>query len=1027
MATLTKAQQLARDHLDGDVLIAAGAGSGKTKVLTERVIKLLLVDHVPLSQFLLLTFTNAAAAEMKSRIRKELIKANQLDLASQIDDAFIMTFDAYALYLVQKHAYALGLGANVGIYEETLYLIEKKLILNTIFDEYYVSKDPAFVSLIRRYVINQDEAFKAFLLRIDNKADLLVDKLAHYRQYLSIYFQPAWKQEQQEALFKLYKKEIQLIGNLAVNFESPEQTNFFYELTQQLIALPTLDDVLLGLKAIEFPRLKPKSISEEDKALRTRLKEDLSLLKVDADMVPIAKQLAYYDDTASAIQVMLNLLLELNMRLELKKKQYQQFPFADIGKMAMSLLNDQDILRKTRQQFRYIMVDEYQDTNNLQEAFLQKIASRNLFMVGDVKQSVYRFRNANSDIFNAKFDRFKDYALASDKHETKIILQDNFRSRPEVLEDINHLFTHVMSVPIGGTHYNHEQRLNFGQQLYVTLKDESTDYHIQTIRYEKSDKNPELNEPMLIAKDIIEKIQKGVEVVDLETKSKRRATFKDFTILIDRKSNFTSYLEVFNQHGIPLEVFAERDLSDSDFFRVMKNLITIMVVHQGAKIPQAYLQAYVSVLRSFLFQEKDQDIYRFALGKRGIDSFALNELLIQFVSLAKRQPLSMWMRQLVLALNLEERLLTLPDLPSNLARLEGWMKMVDQLSGLGYDLVRFESFLKQTTSMEVDLNITASKQTDNAVQLMTIHKSKGLEFPFVYYPGLTKGFNMVETKGMYQYSNRYGIQLPYPEAVYAKPIFADLILNEEKEAILSEQVRLWYVALTRAKEKIILVMESSQPKPMVDLERMRSFADLMQWYDQQSGNVQPDNQWVTLPEQMPSLPQKGILDQHETITFKHQPQSFEVMTTRRASKLNEEDNNEAMLAYGTYLHECLFLLDFTTLDTSFIPVEKDRQLIQRLTVHPWMKQLSNKVKANQVTLLREYAYLDERTGRTGIIDLVIMEGQKITILDYKTSNIEDEAYAFQLQTYADYFVQQGFSIEGLYLLSLTQALIKKIN
>jgi ATP-dependent exoDNAse (exonuclease V) beta subunit len=138
---------------------------------------------------------------------------------------------------------------------------------------------------------------------------------------------------------------------------------------------------------------------------------------------------------------------------------------------------------------------------------------------------------------------------------------------------------------------------------------------------------------------------------------------------------------------------------------------------------------------------------------------------------------------------------------------------------------------------------------------------------------------MVETKGMYQYSNRYGIQLPYPEAVYAKPIFADLILNEEKEAILSEQVRLWYVALTRAKEKIILVMESSQPKPMVDLERMRSFADLMQWYDQQSGNVQPDNQWVTLPEQMPSLPQKGILDQHETITFKHQPQSFEVMTT----------------------------------------------------------------------------------------------------------------------------------------------------
>ena len=162
MATLTKSQQLARDHLHGDVLIAAGAGSGKTKVLTERVIKLLLIDKVPLQSLLMLTFTNAAAAEMKARIRKELLKAKEFNLASQIDAAFIMTFDAYALYLVKKYGHYLGLSTDIGVYEETLYTIERKVTLNQLFEEEYQQKRPEFLSFIKQFVINQDETMKAF-------------------------------------------------------------------------------------------------------------------------------------------------------------------------------------------------------------------------------------------------------------------------------------------------------------------------------------------------------------------------------------------------------------------------------------------------------------------------------------------------------------------------------------------------------------------------------------------------------------------------------------------------------------------------------------------------------------------------------------------------------------------------------------------------------------------------------------------------------------------------------------------------
>ncbi len=1026
MATLTKSQQLARDHLHGDVLIAAGAGSGKTKVLTERVIKLLLIDKVPLQSLLMLTFTNAAAAEMKARIRKELLKAKEFNLASQIDAAFIMTFDAYALYLVKKYGHYLGLSTDIGVYEETLYTIERKVTLNQLFQEEYQQKRPEFLSFIKQFVINQDETMKAFILRIDQKADLLVDKLEYYRQYVSHHFNVQFKDRSRDDLFHYYRREIEFIQHLAIKFESSEQTEFFYQLTHHLLALPDLDALLMGLSDISFPRLKPKSISEDDKILRDKLKEELSLLKADAAMVPISGQLEHYDETQVHVQVILDLLLELNRRLDEKKHQYKRYTFADISKLAMRLMKIENLKQQIREQFTFIMVDEYQDTNDLQEAFLQELSNKNLFMVGDVKQSIYRFRNANSDIFNHKFATFKDYGLSQEHHQSKIMLQDNFRSRKEVLEGINHLFSHVMSNEVGGVHYNHEQALTFGQTLYTTLNQTNQTYQMDILRYAKTEQDAELNEAEIIAADILNKMKQGLQVADLDNKHMRKATFKDFTILIDRKSNFEAYIEVFNRVGIPLEVYAERDLSDSDFFRVMKNLMTLMVHHQGKVPVQTYMQAYVSVLRSFIFQEKDDALYRLGLGKKPLTEFALFNLLEKFQKLGKQQVLSIWMKDLIRELNLESKLLTLSDLPANLARLEGWMKTVNQLSSLGYSLEAFETFLKQTDNIDVDLTITANIETDNAVKLMTIHKSKGLEFAYVYYPGLTKGFNMVETKGMYQYSKTYGIQLPYPEATYARPIFADLILNEEKEAILSEQMRLWYVALTRAKEKITLVIESSQPKAIVDIEKARSFADFMQVYGQITSRDNGRDPWIEFPIEFASTSDQGQKSIVHPIVFKQQPHSFETITPKRASKALEEEVDAKVLLYGTYLHECLFLLDFATLDTSFILEPKDRAMIDKLLTHPIIQNLSKQVKQGTAKVLKEYAYLDEKTGLTSIIDLLIIEGNQATIIDYKTNHIDDEAYTKQLQTYGYYLKGQGLTIKALILLSIQQSHLKQI-
>jgi ATP-dependent exoDNAse (exonuclease V) beta subunit len=163
------------------------------------------------------------------------------------------------------------------------------------------------------------------------------------------------------------------------------------------------------------------------------------------------------------------------------------------------------------------------------------------------------------------------------------------------------------------------------------------------------------------------------------------------------------------------------------------------------------------------------------------------------------------------------------------------------------------------------------------------------------------------------------------------------------------------------------------------------------------------------------------------IKFKQQSHSFETITPRRASKSLEEEVDAKVLLYGTYLHECLFLLDFTTLDTGFITNPKDRALIDKLIAHPVIQNLSLQVKQGTARVYKEYAYLDVKTGLTSIIDLLVLEGDQATIIDYKTNQIDDEAYVKQLQTYGRYLITQGLKIKALILLSIQESKLKYIS
>jgi ATP-dependent helicase/nuclease subunit A len=1026
MPMLTKAQAQAVRHRQGNVLVSAGAGSGKTMVLTQRVLTMVVDEGLPLERLLILTFTNAAANAMKEKIRHAFLSKQKFVEANQVDQAYIMTFDAFALFLVKKYHTYLGVDANVAIYEETLYDIEKRITLEQIFLNGYVQKSPPFIALLKQFVIQSDNQLKEFILKIDHKADLKADKQSYYKSYLDDHFSPQFIDENISKLFQYYRHEIELIQRQASLFENAKQTEEFNELCSNLLQLPTLDDLLLALKQVTFQRLKPKSLDADDMALRKKLKEDLQSFKMLADMVPMAEQRNHYDKTKPYVEIILKILEELQENLNLKKQKANRYPFTDIAKLATSLFQDDQIRKTLQDQFEYIMVDEYQDTNDLQEAFLSQLAKDNLFMVGDIKQSIYRFRNANSDIFNDKLNQYQPYDQSKDGFNTVISLNDNFRSRKEVLHAINDIFAFVMTPRFGGVLYDHRQQLDFGQTNYETQTDQTLTYDLSIMRYATEPQDKEKHEPRLIARDIKEKITLGVQVVDETTHRLRPATYKDFAILIDRKTNFESFLEVFNEEGIPLDVFAERDLSDSDFFRVIKNLIGFILLVRQDEDLTTYRHLYVSVLRSFLFQVKDEDIHAYVFNQKPYQSSPIFHLVQRFQPLTKTLTLYAWIQQLFTELQIEKALLTLPDLPSNLARLEGFLLRANQLTEMGYTVDKFYTFLQESKAIDVDLTITAQKESDNSVQLMTIHKSKGLEFPIVYYPGLTKGFNMMDTKGMFHVSMTYGIQLPYPDATYAKPLLSDLILNEESEAIISEQVRLFYVALTRAKEKIILVLESSKEKRIIDMDRARSFSDFIHLYHLNRQHTPDQDDWKKLHQPMLPPIENQEMTAKRSIEFDRVSLVSEILTPKTASKPLTDEVDESLLDYGTYLHECMYLMDFKTLDVSFIPNPSDRMLIEKLLNHDFFRQLQQQVLTNQVMIQKEYAFFDETTQRKGIMDLFILRGNQVTIVDYKTDHIDDPLYVQQLQQYAMWMHRQNLQVSSLILISLRKGLLKNV-
>ena len=603
MPKWTEEQELAINKDNSNIIVSAGAGSGKTAVLTARVIRK-LKDGVDINKLLVLTFTNEAAGEMKDRIRKAIKKEESLkDQLDYIDGAYITTFDSFALSILRKYHYVIGVSRNISIIDSSVINIKKEEVIDKIFEELYTIGDSSFLKLIGDFCVKDDSDIKKSILKISNSLDMKLDKDSFLKTYISNFYSIEYVNNLlNEYLDKIFsiKNEIKSLYEDVLSGENSKVCEEYQKALSSLIGSDSYDSIKDNIN-VSLPRkVELKKEKEEIKSLIDTLKS-LTIYENTDEIV------SSYKSTKTYVEAIVNIIKKLDLEISSYKKKNNSYEFIDVSKMAIEIVkNNPNVCNEIKYFYNEIMVDEYQDTNDLQEIFISYIANNNVYMVGDIKQSIYRFRNANPLIFKDKYDNY-----SRGNNGFKIDLTKNFRSREEVLSDINKIFDKIMDDALGGADYSASHRMIFGLQDYTKENDSTISNYLNFYNYSLEDKtfsNDEV-EAFIIARDIKKKISSGYKVFDKNTQSLRDASYDDFCIIMDRGTSFDLYKKIFEYENIPLVMYKDETLTSSDDILIIKNIISFIIKIKSKEYDTEFRYLYTSIARSYLFEYSDDDIF----------------------------------------------------------------------------------------------------------------------------------------------------------------------------------------------------------------------------------------------------------------------------------------------------------------------------------------------------------------------------------------------------------------------------------
>ena len=1032
MPSWTPEQQLAIDSEGKNIIVSAGAGSGKTAVLTERVIRK-LKSGVHINELLVLTFTNAAAAEMKERIRKAIRKTPGLEEeANRIDGAYITTFDSFALSIVKKYHTVINCTSNIQITDDVVINIKKQELLDEILDEKYLLQDKRFTSLIHDFCYKDDKELKKGLLDIYQKIELKYDKEHFLETYLDCYTK-SWDGVVHEYLESIHKKMNEMreiLQEMSSYFDGKYMTKV-EDYLYSFLTKKTYEEQKQALDQLErFPTL-PKNSDEAGKALKKQLVEVLDEVKEEMTYSSIEEMKKELESTVSNQEEMISIIKELDKRLSIYKEQEEIYNFTDISRLAISIvMNHPEIREELTHSFHEIMVDEYQDTSDTQETFIGLIANNNVYMVGDIKQSIYRFRNANPYLFKEKYDTYRDTDQG-----IKIDLVKNFRSRREVLEDINLLFNQFMDDEIGGADYQASHQMVFGNMAYETDGKTPDNHHMELLTYQYDKTIPitkDEQEAFIIGEDIKEKVKNKYQVFDKDTGVIRDISYSDFVILLDKSKNFELYKKIFEYLGIPLSILKEESLSKDNDILVLKHLLNLIVRIFKKDNFDSLKYSFVAVARSYLFELTDEEIYD-ALVNDKIPETRLYQVCEELSKKVREMSASEFFLTVMKEVDYEGKLLKIGNVTSFQVRLEYVYNLIGNLEATGYTIEDIITHLDAIFDTGQDLKFNVNTDSSNSCKIMTIHKSKGLEFPICYFAGFASKFNLRDLKERILFDNTYGIVLPMVTDFYKDTILKTLVKEKAKQEEVSEKIRLFYVALTRAKEKMIMVVEKieeeTESKDLVSSAIRSKYNSFLSIIKSIYSSLLPYERKVSVTPSKDYLLSKNNTNESELklskdtlIVEELELEKIPVEHTRYSKDilhLSTKEEKEKM-EFGIRVHQVLEQLDFK---------------------HPNLEGLSGRIKEKIEAFLKsslvteningtfypEYEFIDREENTHGIMDLVIEHGNKMIIIDYKLKNIDDENYDKQLNGYREFLKKKTKKEVECYLYSIIDEEYRKVK
>jgi ATP-dependent helicase/nuclease subunit A len=840
----TKEQLQAIETKGKSILVSAAAGSGKTAVLVERIKKLILDDGVSLDEMLVVTFTNAAASEMR-----EKIVASIPEQIHNIHKSHISTFHSFALDVLKRYYHLINIEPGLNICDDAQRIILQQEAIEDIFELNFREGNQNFIRFLNQYSGSKnEEAVKNIILETYDFIRSLPNPFNWLEENIEALNWDVEGFKKSQAFIDIIEEIDEELSNAIVSYSKVcsllEDNNVESLVTkakedlEMLIAVKSSFDKDYGkgveaLNSIEFNRFTAKgdnkenyeAIKDDIKLIRDQVKDGLKRLT----KLYCAKSLEEYVDeinnTYSEAKTLFRLVKEFDDAYKKRKEKKGLIDFSDIEHYALEILSNEEAASEYRNKFKYIFIDEYQDSNLIQETIILKIQrDDNVFMVGDVKQSIYKFRLAEPEIFINKYLKFKQDTGPN----IKLDLNKNFRSKAPIIEIVNHVFSRIMTKRIAGMDYDEDAALYKGLK-YTGELEYPVEFHlVDEQQIEDLDLDDEIIDmkkaelEAFIAASLIKKA-KGLPYYDEKLGKERALQNKDIVILLRSTERIGEiYYEALQQEGIPAYIDIGEGYFDTLEISVFLNLLNI-IDNRKQDVP------LISTLRSPIFAFSIKELAEIRVEKRKGSYYSA---FYDYSKYGQNVSLKEKCNKVLLSLaNWKEKskLLALPDfiweliletgyynyvgaLPLGNQRQANLRALVDKASmyenGQFKGLFGFINYIEAIKKRKIAIPpVKTLGESDDVVRIMTVHKSKGLEFPMVLVGNLGRRFYQ-ETGKQISMHKDLGIALKdvdRRQGYWRRTILHNCIDSRRGRESLAEEIRILYVALTRAKDKLVLL------------------------------------------------------------------------------------------------------------------------------------------------------------------------------------------------------------------------------